>query len=69
MCSNIVKHQLFRAFKLGGVAGYTSALSEAQCGSSNVFIPTQEQIKTMQAAMNILLETGERGESETDCLM
>ena len=55
---NTVKRKLFRAWKLDGVQGYTSALSQAERSNKNAFIPSQEQRKTMQSAMNILLESG-----------
>jgi hypothetical protein len=54
-----VKKRLFRAFKLDGLAGYTTALTEAERSTkSAVFLPSQEQLVKMQSAMNILLEPG-----------
>lgn len=56
LVTNTVKRKLFRAFKLDGLQGYTTALSEAQRGSGNVFLPNREQLKTIQSKMNLLLE-------------
>ncbi|KAJ1466457.1 hypothetical protein T484DRAFT_2478116 [Baffinella frigidus] len=58
LVTNTVKRKLFRAFKLDGLQGYTNALSEARRGSRNVFLPTLEQLTTMQSAMNTLLQAG-----------
>ena len=54
-----VKRRLFRAFTLDGLAGYTNTFSEAgRRTKSGVFLPSQEQIKTMHSAMNSILESG-----------
>jgi hypothetical protein len=54
-----VKRRLFRAFKLDGLAGYTNTFSEAERSTKNgVFLPSPEQMKTMQSAMNSILESG-----------
>jgi hypothetical protein len=79
LVSNTVKRHLFRAFKLNGLQGYTSAFSNAERSTKNVFLPSQEQIKTIQSALNILLESGgvsdhsssgggELTDDENDCL-
>ena len=68
LVTNTVKRKLFRAFKLDGLQGYTNAFSEAQRGSRNLFLPTREQMKTMQSTINTLLEAGVCV-SKNDCTM
>jgi hypothetical protein len=54
---NTVKRELFRAFKLGGLQGYSCAFSEAERSTKSVFHPSREQIKLMQSTMNSILES------------
>jgi hypothetical protein len=55
---NTVKKELFRAFKLHGLQGYSCAFSEAERSTKSVFHPSHEQIKVMQSTMNSILESG-----------
>jgi len=75
---NTVKRQLFRAWKLGGLEGYTKSIREAEKGPGSVFFPSQEQIKMMRTVMNPSLamgcasnhSSGEKSavcEAENDC--
>ena len=40
------------------ILGYASAFSKAERSDKNVFVLSREQVKTMQSAMNPLLESG-----------
>jgi len=75
---NTVKRQLFRAWKLGGLEGYTKSIREAEKGPGSVFFPSQEQTKMMRIVMNPSLalgcasnhSSGEKSavcEAENDC--
>jgi hypothetical protein len=56
---NTVKRQLFRAWKLEGLEGYTKLFHEAECSAASrtkcVFRPSHKQIEMMQAKMNSIL--------------
>jgi hypothetical protein len=54
---NTVKRQLFRAWKLDGLEGYTNTFHAVESSSKSVFLPSREQIKKMQSAMNLILES------------
>ena len=75
---NTVKRQLFRAWKLGGLEGYTKNIREAGKCSESVFFPSQEQIQMMRSVTNSSLAAGlasdhssggesEECEAENDC--
>ena len=55
---NTVKRQLFRAWKTGGLEGYTKNIREAEKSSDSVFFPTQDQIKMMRTVMDPSLAMG-----------
>ena len=46
-----VKRQLFKAFRLDGIKGYTRALSMAEAQTNVVFRPTTEQLCEMQETL------------------
>ena len=56
--TNILKRRLFRAWKLGGSEAYTSEFIKAAISDKNVFVPSREQLKTMETAMNVLIDSG-----------
>jgi hypothetical protein len=58
LVSDTLKRQLFRAFKLGGLEGYTKSILQAEKNSKSVFIPSQEQIQLMQPLTNSSLAGG-----------
>jgi len=64
-----VKRQLFRAWKLEGLAGYTNAFREAGSNPENVFVPSQEQLDLMRSAMNPVLESGCEKDSCAGCVV
>jgi len=64
-----VKRQLFRAFKLDGLAGYNRTFREVGSDPENIFVPSQEQLDLMRSAMNPVLESGCAKDNCGECVV